>query len=82
MRYWQLCKGNFVPHCPNSTYLTIGQQSADEVAATLKSGKYKVVCVNDDPMQFDFETEKEQLIRTFRDLFPTPSSFEKADANY
>lgn len=82
MRYWQLCKGNFVPHRPNSTYLTIGQQSSDEVAATLKSGKYKVVCVNDDPMQFDFETEKEHLIRTFRDLFPTPSSFEKADANY
>ena len=79
MRYWQLCQGNFIPHRPNSTYLTIGNQSAEVVDKTLRSGKYKVVCVNDDPMSFDFETEKRHLIDTFEQMFPAPSSFERAD---
>ena len=77
MRYWQLCKGEFVPHRPSSTYLTVGQDSTSCISDTLRSGKYKVVCVNDDPMQFDFETEKEALIEVFEKLFPEPSSFEK-----
>ena len=76
-RYWRLAKGEFVPQKPNSTYLTIGSQSTEDVKRVIDSGKYKVVCINDDPMGFDFEQEQEKLAAMFRELFPERSSFER-----
>lgn len=76
MRYWRLCKGEFVPHKPFSAYLTIGKQSSEQVDRLLRNKKYRVVCINDDPMGFDFETEKRELIRVFEDVYPEKSSFE------
>lgn len=75
-RYWQLVTGNFVPRRPDSVYYTLGQESAGEIRQALCSGKHQVVCVNDDPMEFDFREEQENLIRSFQQLFPEPSSFE------
>lgn len=77
MRYWQLCEGNFVPHRPNSTYITIKKDKALEIEAALTNNKYKVVCVNDDPMGFDFDTEQAQLKLVFERVFPNKSGFEK-----
>lgn len=76
-RYWQLANGTFVPRSVNSTYLTVGVQSSEQIKKTLVSGKYQVVCVNDDPMDFDFETEQRNLKETFESIFPEKSSFEK-----
>lgn len=76
-RYWRLAKGDFVPGKPNSAYLTIGSESMDEISRTVNSHKYQVVCINDDPMGFDFDTEKAKLIDLLSKLFPEPSSFEK-----
>ena len=76
MRYWQLCEGNFSPHRPNSTYITIEADSAGKIEQALTNDKYKVVCVNDDPMGFDFEVEQAQLKQIFNRVFPKPSAFE------
>lgn len=76
MRYWRLCKGEFVPHRPNSSYVTIGNNSSGQVRKLLDNKKYQVVCVNDDPMGFDFDTEKRELIRVFEKAFSKKSSFE------
>lgn len=76
MRYWQLCEGNFVPHRPNSAYLTIGKQSAEEVQKTLTDKRFKVVCVNDDPMGYDYETEQMKLHQVFDLIYPNKCSFE------
>jgi len=75
-RYWQLCEGNFVPRHPMSTYLTIGQDDSEKISKTLKSDKFKVVCVNDDPLGFDFDKEQENLVKVFTELFPEISAFE------
>lgn len=76
-RYWRLCKGEFAPSKPNSAYLTIGSQSIEQIGQVIRSGKHKVVCINDDPMGFDFETEKEKLTTLFQELFPEKSAFER-----
>ena len=77
-RYWQLASGRFAPKKPDSTYLTIGKQSESEVERLLRGGKYRVVCVNDDPMDFDFDTERQQLVDIFQRAFPRPSAFERS----
>lgn len=77
MRYWQLCEGNFVPHRPNSTYITIRKDTTTEIEDALTNEKYKVVCVNDDPMGFDFDTEQPLIKEVFERLFPVKSRFEK-----
>lgn len=76
-RYWQLVNGTFLPKRPDSSYITIGQQGPAEVRRILSGGKYRVVCINDDPMDFDFEAEQKALLETMGTLFPEPSSFEK-----
>ena len=77
-RYLQLASGRFAPKKPDSTYLTIGKQSESEVERLLRGGKYRVVCVNDDPMDFDFDTERQQLVDIFQRAFPRPSAFERS----
>ena len=75
---FQLASGRFAPKKPDSTYLTIGKQSESEVERLLRGGKYRVVCVNDDPMDFDFDTERQQLVDIFQRAFPRPSAFERS----
>lgn len=76
IRYWQLCEGNFVPHKPNSAYVTIGEISMSKIAELLSNKHYKVVCINDDPMGFDFEVQKKQLKEILEAKYPCFSTFE------
>jgi len=76
MRYWQLCNGYFVPHRPNSAYITIGSEDAEQIHSILTSRRYKVVCVNDDPMGFDFAEEQKRIHAVFESTYPSKSSFE------
>lgn len=76
-RYWRLAKGEFVPQKPNSTYLTIGSQSTEDIRRIIQSKKYQIVCINDDPMGFDFDKEQTELTAMFQELFPEKSSFER-----
>lgn len=76
-RYWQLLKGDFYPITPSSAYLTIGSEDISLVLNYFKNKKYRVVCINDDPMGFDFETEQKKLVDILRDCFPKKSFFEK-----
>lgn len=76
-RYWQIASGLFIPRRVNSTYMTVGIQSEEQINKTLACGKYQVVCVNDDPMDFEFEKERDNLHRIFERIFPEKSSFEK-----
>lgn len=78
-RYWQLASGDFVPKKPDCRYLTVGHESAEEIRRVLLQGKYRIVCVNDDPEEFDFELEKKNLMDTLEQIFPVPSSFERTD---
>lgn len=75
-RYWQLVNGNFVPKRPDSAYLTIGSEDIASAEKVFRDKKYRVVCINDDPMGFDFATEQKKLTDLLERQFPQPSSFE------
>ena len=76
MRFYQLCEGNFCPHKSDSTYVTIGNETMETIETYLYDSSYKVVCINDDPMGFDFETEKAKLENIMEKKFGEKSSFE------
>lgn len=77
-RWWRLMKGEFNPKKPNSAYLTLGADSIETVDARLSDSKRKVVCVNDDPMGCDFETERQKAVAVFEKHYPAVSGFEIA----
>lgn len=76
-RYWRLLKGEFVPMHPNSKYLTLGEDSTEAVEEALFNRRLKVVCVNDDPMSCDFETEQRKITEVFENKYPEACLFEK-----
>ncbi len=75
-RYWRLAQGAFVAGKPNCAYLTVGEDSVDSIGSALDNKKFKVVCINDDPSSFDFETEQQKLYTLLQKKFPEPSDFE------
>ena len=78
---WQIASGKFYPRKSSFIKNTVINDDAynnTTVNNYIKRKKYKVICVNDmvqDPN--NFEIEKKRLIRSFEDLFPNKSSFEK-----
>ena len=79
-RYWRLMRGEFTPGKPNCAYLTMGEDDAEQISSALHSAKYKVVCVNDDPMQCDFVEEQAKIGKLFQEKFPQSCGFECAGA--
>lgn len=75
-RYWRLMRGEFTPGKPNSAYLTIGENSTQEIRQAMHNPRYRVVCVNDDPMGCDISQQQEELSRIFQEKFPKACSFE------
>ena len=75
-RYWRLLRGAFNPSKPNSAYLTLGRDSTEKVDRCLANRRYKVVCVNDDPMTCDFETERQKILAVFEKHYPAVSQYE------
>ncbi|CAM3704417.1 Stealth CR1 domain-containing protein [Weissella cibaria] len=51
MKYWQIAKGDFIPRKPDSfgRYVWVSEGPQTEIEAAL-TGKWKVVCINDDEM--------------------------------
>lgn len=76
-RYWQLVNGKFVPMRPNSVYITIGRNEQDDLEKVLSNNRFKIVCVNDDPIEFDFEKEQRKIDAIFSHFYPFKSKFEK-----
>ena len=70
-----------MPGKPNCAYFTVGEDDTTRIGAALQRKKYKVVCVNDDPMQCDFTEEQTKIHNLFRKKFPDPCNFEIVDAN-
>ena len=80
-RYWRLMQGAFVPGRVNCRYLTLGEDSTETIATALYQKKYKVVCVNDDPMSCDIDHQQQELWEIFQKKFPTLCAYEKLEAN-
>lgn len=78
-REWQKLSGNF---CPRNVqrifhYFELGEDNRNLLQA-LRSGKYKMICMNDGKIPGDAERLREELTGAFESLVGQRSSFEKA----
>lgn len=74
-RYWQMVSGNFVPRKDESKYLVYLDDNKENIKS-LKSNKYKYVCINDAFMYIDFEKAKNEINAVLQELLPEKSSYE------
>lgn len=75
IRYYQLCEGKFSPLKKKGKFFEIGKQT-DEIVKAVVEENYKIICLNDDVEEIDFEAEKRKVISAFEKKYPEKSSFE------
>ncbi len=73
LRYWNLAKGDFVPHKLLGNYYEIGNP---DLLPYIRRQKGKMVCCNDVRDGLDFEAEKRKLVEAFELILPEKSQFE------
>lgn len=74
--YWQYAAGNFAPVRTNQGRFFLIRQNNDEILECLSLRKYKMICINDNPLLTNFDEKKEALNRQFSQLLPERSEFE------
>ena len=82
MRMWNLMKGDFVPgniHKDGKAYLLTSVEDARRAAADIKSNRRKLICINDDLGESDFDEAKKILLGALEEILPSKSSFEKGE---
>lgn len=76
-RTWQICKGNFVPY---NTYTDTKMfplvTKPGQAVRAVRSGKYKLVCLNDNVHIRNYDKVMSSLEDAFSTLLPEKSSFE------
>jgi len=75
-RYDQLLSGNFIPKKLNQEKFYDLEEENGHFFHDLKSGKYKMVCINDSNESLNYETVQQDLIECFEDFLGEKSDFE------
>lgn len=75
-RYWRLAEGNFVPHRILGKYRNIGENN-DYIYNAIRKHSFKLFCINDKDGNYNFEIEKEKMIKAFEYAFPEKSEYER-----
>jgi hypothetical protein len=75
-RYYQLVTGNFYPRSNKiGKYFSI-ENSIEDLIIDILDSKHKMLCINDNCSDADFETFKNELLKAFEQKYPYQSSFE------
>lgn len=76
-RLWNIMKGNFVAknRLKMGKKITI-QQTAEEACELIAHSRYKMICLNDECEEEQFEKIRDEVNRCFERKFPGKSSFE------
>lgn len=77
-RLWNLLKGNFAPGniFKMGTMIPVMEDN-QKIYETVCSRKYKLICLNDECGEEEFDTVKKKLIDSFEKILPDKSGFEK-----
>ena len=74
----QLALGRFEPSLPlGMAFFPDRETGVGPAVAAIRQQRFRMVCVNDDDMGFDFEAEKRRLIAAFERILPDKCSFER-----
>ena len=77
VRNWQIMEGDFVPQKPFGKLFPTDSLSRSNAAVDyIRKQKGKVVCINDNENEVDFELHKQMIVDAFEELLPEKSSFE------
>ena len=75
-RYWQFVTGKYSPSKLNrGRFFSIGRDD-EQIEKAILSRTYPMVCLSDDDINLDFETEKEKIKGYLETILPNKSSFE------
>ncbi len=78
IRYDMLCRGEFSPrNFRDCRLMNLDDEQLEAVCSAVRSGRYRMLCLNDSEHIEDFEHSKRTLIAAFEQLHPTPSSYER-----
>jgi hypothetical protein len=75
-RFWQLASGRFVPNDLHGKYFKVTGDNR-KILRFIKGRKGRMICINDDVFEGDFEKTKEEINKALDELLPEKSSFEK-----
>ncbi|MCD7894889.1 MAG: Stealth CR1 domain-containing protein [Erysipelotrichaceae bacterium] len=74
-RYWQLCKGEFVPQYPIGKMYNISSDIR-VICNTIEKQKYKVIAINDTDDVNNIDDRENQIKSAFMKILPDKSSYE------
>ena len=76
--YWQLTEGKFVPRSPKTgKVFPICKSTIDDISNSIETGKYKMICLNDDYCGNEFEKMRDAINTSFGKILGEKCSFEK-----
>ncbi|HFU4532587.1 TPA: Stealth CR1 domain-containing protein [Streptococcus suis] len=76
MSHWNIESGRFVPQKINFGHY-FSAESEDEIVEAMLKNKYKVICINDENNNHDYEESTAKVRQVFEEKFPEKSEFEK-----
>lgn len=77
MKFWQLAAGEAIPRSTKiGNCYHIKESNFEDACNAIKTGKHKLICINDTDNTLDFENKKQKIIDSFQKLLPEKSSFE------
>ena len=74
---WQIMSGEFHPQKPiGKLFPTDSLKYSNAATEYIRKQKGKVVCINDNENEDEFELHKQMIIDAFEELLPEKSAFE------
>lgn len=75
--YWQFASGRFYPRSPDTgKKILLNTDNINLIESSIRSERYKLLCLNDNSSEEDFDALKERLKKILDAAFPNKSSFE------
>ena len=74
-RYWQLASGAFYPYTLHGRYFKVSDNNK-RIIRYIRQRKGRMICVNDDEFQGDFEAVKREINQELEKLYPDRCSYE------
>jgi len=78
IRYWQLASGRFVPYdiFKDGKYYDIKDTTISTISTYIMHQKIKLICLNDTPIQMNYDNNRKKILDAFGFILPDKCSFE------
>ena len=78
IRYWQLASGRFTPYkiFKDGEYYDIKDTTISTISTCIMQQKKKLICLNDTPIQMNYDNNKKKILDAFEFILPDKCAFE------